>query len=129
MQTRMLIFPNLLGAVLSVVLVWLLIRIMGASGIGPALTLSALGALALSFLTTKRFTIIPINYRKLIQLFAMGVGMWLCARFSYYFASSSSDLFGTLLSVVLTGMLFCGFQLVFLHRTIWPDKETRRNQS
>jgi O-antigen/teichoic acid export membrane protein len=128
MQTRMLIYPNLLGAVLAVVLVWEFIRIYGAAGIGPALVLSAVGALALSCLVTWRSTGFHIAIKKVTMLAAMAMALMATARLPYWLVGTDTGVVLLIATTVLTGALYVGFQLVFLRLHIWPTAMGRADQ-
>jgi O-antigen/teichoic acid export membrane protein len=114
MMTRILIYPNLLGSVLSVILVWTFIDLSGADGIGLALALSSLAMLIFTVLITRRLVSLAVAPRSVFILLAMGVALIGIPKLMYVMIGEVSGLAATLAIVGVTGMAFLMFQLRLL---------------
>jgi O-antigen/teichoic acid export membrane protein len=114
MKTRMLIYPNLLGAVLSVILVWIFIDLFAADGIGLALALSSLATLMFTVLITSRLMSLAVSPRSIFKLLAMGTALVFIPKLMYLMMGESKGLAAALVIAAVTGMAFLMFQLHLL---------------
>ena len=114
MITKILIYPNLLGAVLSVSLVWLLVTCYGIAGIGPALALSSLCSLLLTIYITTKFTTINISFKVIAPPILMGGALVLIARVPYTYFNTEPSVTGMVYTLLGTTVVFCVFQIYFL---------------
>jgi len=114
MATRILIYPNLLGAVSALFLVWLFVQQYGITGIGPALLLSSLCSLFLTVYITAQFTKIRISIRSAGLPILMGAALILVARAPYVYSAAQSNVGPMIFTLLVTGGLFCIFQAYLL---------------
>jgi O-antigen/teichoic acid export membrane protein len=114
MMTKILIYPNLLGALLAIVLVWLLVINYGISGIGPALALSSLCSLLLTIYITAQFTTLKFPLKAIWPIMLMGGTLILIARMPYTLLSLDPSPTKMIFTLVSTSAVFCLFQ-VYLH--------------
>lgn len=114
MITKILIYPNLLGASLAVVLVWLLVINYGIAGIGPALALSSLCSLLLTIYVTGQFTVLNISLRTIWLIISMGFTLILIGRFPYTQLNSESSPATMIFTLLGTISVFCIYQIYFL---------------
>lgn len=80
MNTRMLLLPNLAGAILSILLIWYLAPVYGSSGVGLGLACSSLVSLLLTIWITKNnfSVVLPMNI--FVKSIFIGGGLVLMAE-------------------------------------------------
>lgn len=118
MMTKILIYPNLLGALLAVVLVWLLVINYGILGIGPALALSSLCSLLLTIYITAQFTTLKFSLKTILSTIFMGGALILIARMPYTFFNSEHSPAKMIFTLVCTAAVFCIFQIYLLSESL-----------
>ena len=73
MKTKLLLFPNMIGVVISVtVMLWLMPK-YGAAGVGVALVLAGIAVFIATYFATRAELVTTLPYRTLIQSVAVGV--------------------------------------------------------
>jgi len=114
MMTRILIYPNLLGAVLAVALVWLLVPSYGIAGVGPALALSLLCSLLLAMYITAKFTVLNFSLKIVWLPVFMGSALILIARMPFSYLNAESTPATMIFTLLGTASVFCIFQIYLL---------------
>jgi len=114
MMTKILVYPNLLGAFLALVLVWLLVINYGIAGIGPGLALSSLCSLLLTIYITAQFIELEFSLKTIWTIIFMGGGLILSARIPYTLINPESSPLIVALSLIATLSIFCIFQIYLL---------------
>jgi O-antigen/teichoic acid export membrane protein len=114
MMTRILIYPNLLGAVLAVALVWLLVPSYGIAGVGPALALSLLCSLLLAMYITAKFTVLNFSLKIVWLPVFMGSALILIARMPFSNLNAESTPTTMIFTLLGTASVFCIFQIYLL---------------
>lgn len=105
MKTRLLLLPNLLGAVVCIALVKLLASSTGAHGVGLARTLAGLGMLvAMHFLMIVTFDM-RLRFWLLAKSAVMGAGLLLIAAAGRW-AMPSAGIVAAGALIVITGIVF-----------------------
>lgn len=80
MNTKILLWPNVIGAVVSVAMMFLLIPKYGAIGVGFALGLAGITVLIANYFVTRTELVTTLPYRALIKGFAAGVLLMVAAN-------------------------------------------------
>lgn len=80
MKTGLLLLPNLLGALVSVSLIWWLMPIYGSNGVGLALMCSSLVIFSMIYFFTRKEYKTVFPYKALIKSFMMGGVVFLLAE-------------------------------------------------
>jgi O-antigen/teichoic acid export membrane protein len=114
MMTKILIYPNLLGAILSVVLVWVFIDLFATDGIGFALALSSLATFVLTFFITIRFVSIAVVPKSIMVLLAMGAALWFIPKLMHVVLGEATGLLSAGVVAFATGITFLAFQFSLL---------------
>ena len=114
MLTKILIYPNLLGAVLAVFLVWLFVINYGIAGVGPALALSSVCSLLLTIYITTQFTVLRISLKTILSPLLMGSTLVLISRVPFAFSSTDSSVTAMVCTLLGTTVIFILFQIYFL---------------
>jgi O-antigen/teichoic acid export membrane protein len=114
MLTKILIYPNLLGAVLAVFLVWLFVINYGIAGVGPALALSSVCSLLLTIYITTQFTVLRISLKTILPPLLMGSTLVLISRVPFAFSSTDSSVTAMVCTLLGTTVIFILFQIYFL---------------
>ena len=112
MKTRLLLLPNLLGAVICIALIWALAPAMGAHGVGLARTLAGLGMVVAMHCLMIVTLEMKLPYRLLLKGATMGATLFLIASAGRW-ALGGSD------SLISAGFLIVGTGLVFLPMFYW----------
>ncbi len=107
MKTRLLLLPNLLGAVVCIALIWTLAPVLGAHGVGLACALAGIGVVgAMHYLMSGKLEM-KLPYILLLKGTVMGATLFLIAA-SGRWALGGTD------SLTSAGILIVGIGLVFL---------------
>jgi O-antigen/teichoic acid export membrane protein len=114
MMTRILIYPNLLGAILSVILVWIFIDLFAADGIGMALALSSLATLVSTIFITSRLVSIAVAPKSILMLLAMGIVLGSIPKLMHMMIEDSTNLMVAVAIAIVTGTVFMLFQFSLL---------------
>jgi O-antigen/teichoic acid export membrane protein len=123
MQTRWLIIPSLVGAVLAITLCALLIPGFGAAGAGMALVLSGLTMVVVMHVMLAQHVGGGIPIRPVILAGLAASTLWVLTRGLHYLMSTTGwgGMVGTL---ALVGMAYLGFQNLFLRQRLNEKRET-----
>ena len=105
MKTRLLLLPNLLGAVICIGLIQLLAPSMGVHGVGLARSLAGLGMLMVMHYLMIVALEVRLPLRLLVKGAAMGAGLLLIATAGRWVMNSSGIIASGLL-IVITGLAF-----------------------
>jgi O-antigen/teichoic acid export membrane protein len=106
MKTRLLLLPNLLGAVICFALIWALAPAMGAHGVGLALSLAGLGmVVAMHFLMIMALEM-KLPYRLLLKGAAMGAILFSIASAGRWALGGTDSLTSASFLIVGTGLVF-----------------------
>ena len=112
MKTRLLLLPNLLGAVICIALIWVLAPAMGAHGVGLARSLASLGmVVAMHYLMIAALEM-QLPHRLLLKGIAMGATLFLIAWAGRWALGGTESLISAGFLIVATG-------LAFLHMFYW----------
>ena len=123
MMTRILIYPNLLGAILSLILVWTFIDIFAVDGIGMALALSSLASLVSTVVITSRLVPIALAPKSILLLLAMAVALGAIPKLMHLTMGEGAGLVAAIAVAAVTGMVFMLFQFCLLRNSF----SSRRN--
>jgi O-antigen/teichoic acid export membrane protein len=118
MMTKILIYPNLLGAFSAVVLVWLLVTKYGIAGIGPGLALSSLCSLLLTIYITSHFTAFKLSLKTILSTVFMGGALILIARVPYTYFNPELSPEKVIFTVIVTVSIFSIFQIYLLSESL-----------
>jgi O-antigen/teichoic acid export membrane protein len=106
MKTRLLLLPNLLGAVICIALIWALTPAMGAHGVGLALSLAGLGmVVAMHFLMNVALEM-KLPYRLVLKGAAMGATLFSIAAAGRWALGGTDSLTSASFLIVGTGLVF-----------------------
>lgn len=106
MKTRLLLLPNLLGAVICIALIWALAPSMGAHGVGLARSLAGVGTIiAMHYLMIVALDI-KLPSLMLLKVIVMGLGLLLIATAGRWLLGSTQSLWSTGGLIIFTGLAF-----------------------
>lgn len=114
MKTRLLLVPSLVGAFLSISLIYWLMPVYGANGVGVALMLSSMIAFVLTYASTRNEFAKTLPRRMLITSIFMGAGLILLAEISRWIVGENGSLVVTASQLFAVGMIFLLFQYILL---------------
>lgn len=114
MKTRLLLIPSLVGASLSIALIWWLMPMYGSNGVGAALMLSSVVAFVLTYASTRNEFAAKFPRRMLIMSMCMGGGMVLLAETLRWAMGRNGSFVTTAILLLITGVIFLFFQYVLL---------------
>lgn len=115
MNTRLLLLPNLAGAVISILLIWFLMPSYGSDGVGLGLTFSSLITLLFTIYITKKYLAVVLpQHRHLIKSALMGAGLLVAAEISRRTWSHDASYLFSLLQLCIIGSVFMLFQYAML---------------
>jgi len=124
MNTQTLIYPNLLGATLSVVLVWVFIDIFATNGIGLALAVSSLATLCFSVLNTSKLVCLTVTPRIIFIMLGIGGALISIPHLMRLIIGNASGLVAAGAVAAVTGIAFLMFQFLLLKSVL----KSRNNQ-
>ena len=106
MKTRLLLWPNLLGAVICTALILVLAPKLGAHGVGLARALAGIGlVLAMHYLMITALEM-ELPYRLLLKAAIMGVLLWLMASVGRWAMGGTASLTSAGFLIVVIGLAF-----------------------
>lgn len=114
MNTKMLLTPNLAGAVTAMLLIWALTPIYGANGVGLGLVLSAIIALLVTAYITRKYLAAVLPLKFFWKSAVMGIGMLLIAETLRVSFGDVDSHFTALVKLFVIGALFMLFQYLML---------------
>lgn len=114
MKTRLLLIPSLVGASLSIALIWWLMPMYGSNGVGAALMLSSVVAFVLTYASTRNEFAAKFPRRMLIMSMCMGGGMVLLAEILRWAMGRNGSFVTTAILLLIIGVIFLFFQYVLL---------------
>lgn len=106
MNTKLLLWPHSVGALISILLSWILIPILGSDGVALSLVFAGVGTLFFVFIYTKPHIKISFSPLRLILSFFIGV-----CFIAFKFVGSSDE---SLIMLIICGLVFGLIQLLFL---------------
>lgn len=114
MNTKLLLLPNLVGAAMSISLIWYLTSIYGSDGVGLGLVFSSIVTLLLTIGITKNHLAVALPLRLFVQSAIMGVVLLVTAKIlSQLLDYDGSHLF-SFIRLCVIGLLFLLFQYSML---------------
>lgn len=114
MNTKLLLLPNLVGAVISISLIWFLMPIYGSDGVGLGLVFSSLVTLLITIHITKYHLAVILPQKQFVKSAIMGVGLLLTAEILRRTWNHDGSHFFSLLQLCVIGSFFLLFQYVML---------------
>jgi O-antigen/teichoic acid export membrane protein len=114
MKTKLLIFPSIVGASLSILLIWLLMPRYASNGVGAALMLSSVTAFVLTYVATHKEYKTTFSHITLIKSVLMGIGLILLAEFLRSILNINKGVASTLTQLLVLGGGFLYFQYILL---------------
>ena len=114
MKTKLLIFPSVMGASLSIVLIWWLIPKYASTGVGVALMLSSVMAFVFTYIATHKEYEKTFSHNALIKSVLMGIVLILLAEFQRSFLNANIGFASTLGQLFVIGSVFLFFQYILL---------------
>jgi len=118
MNTRLLIVPNFLGAVLALILVQILAPIYGLQGVGAALLIASLGSLLASIMSNKNHIVVTLSLKQIMKALLLGCVLLLIAGTSAFTKILQGNIFYSLGVAVIVGIIFLGAQWYLLYNYI-----------
>ncbi|OFZ65883.1 MAG: hypothetical protein A2V79_06810 [Betaproteobacteria bacterium RBG_16_56_24] len=114
MNTKLLLLPNMVGAVISISLIWFLMPVYGSDGVGLGLVFSSLATLLLTIYITKNYLAVVLPQKQFVKSAIMGVGLLVTAEILRGTWNHDGSHFFSLLQLCVTGSFFLSFQYVML---------------
>lgn len=114
MNTRLLLLPNLVGAVISISLIWFLMPVYGSDGVGLGLVLSSLVTLLITIPITKYHLAIALPQKQFVKSAIMGVGLIVTAELLRRTWNHDGSHVFSLLHLCVIGSFFFLFQYAML---------------
>lgn len=106
MKTRLLLLPNLLGAVICIALIWGLAPAMGAHGVGLARSLAGIGMVVAMHYMMIVVLEMRLPYRLLLKGTAMGLVLLLMASAGRWVLGGTESLISAGILIMATGLAF-----------------------
>ena len=106
MKTRLLLLPNLLGAVICIALIWVLAPAMGAHGVGLARSLAGIGMVVAMHYMMIVVLEMKLPFRLLLKGTAMGLVLLLIATAGRWMLGGTESLISAGILIVATGLAF-----------------------
>ncbi|PPK73729.1 O-antigen/teichoic acid export membrane protein [Methylobacter tundripaludum] len=114
MNTKLLLLPNLVGAAMSILLIWYLTPVYGSHGIGFGLAFSSMVTLLLTIYITKNHLSVVLPLKLFVKSAIMGAVLFVMAKIlSQLLDYDGSHLFAFIRLCVI-GLLFLLFQYSML---------------
>jgi O-antigen/teichoic acid export membrane protein len=105
MRTKLLLIPNLIGAIICIVLIKILVSSMGAHGVGLARSLAAFGMLIAMHVLMVAALEMKLPFRLLLKAVIMGVGL-LLITFLGRVVINNQGFIGAGALIIITGLSF-----------------------
>ena len=122
MKTRLLITPSLVGASLSITLIWLLMSKQGSNGVGAALMLSSVTTFILTYVFTRKELTVKLPKKMLIMSLSMGLVLILLAEILRRENGSIGSLFVVVAQLFIVGIIFFLFQYILIRPLLHGNK-------
>ena len=106
MKTRLLLLPNLLGAVICIALIWALAPKLGAHGVGLARALAGIGMVVAMHYMMIVVLEMKLPYRLLLNGTVMGLALLLIAATGRWAMGGTESLSSAGFLIVVTGLMF-----------------------
>lgn len=106
MQTRLLLLPNILGAAICMVLIWVLAPAIGAHGVGLARALAGICMVVAMHYTMIVILDMRLPYRMLLKGVAMGLILLLVTTAGRWAIGGTESMFSAGLLILVSGMVF-----------------------
>ena len=114
MNTKLLLFPNLVGALFSVTLVWYLIPIYGSEGVGLGLVISFLIALLLTIRITSKYLQASLPFKLFLKSVVMGGALLMIAKVLWHLLDYEHSYIFSIIRLGVIALFFLSFQYVML---------------
>jgi len=118
MKTKLLLAPNLVGAILSITLIWWLMPKYGSSGVGTALALSSVAACIFTYATTRNEFVAKLPLKMLVASMCMGVGIMMLTKFIRWLVGGNGSLVAIATILFTVGITFLLFQYILLRHLL-----------
>lgn len=113
-NTKMLLFPNMIGAIMSVSLIWYFIQDYGVHGVGFSLVFSYLISLFFTVHITQQSLPILLPYKLIIRCLIMGGGLYITALILRGELWLDGGYFFSILIIAIVGIIFLLLQYLIL---------------
>jgi len=127
MKTRLLLGPSLLGASLSIALIWWLMPKYGSNGVGIALMLSSMAAFIVTYTSTRNEFAVNFPLRMLIMSLCMGVGLIFFAEILRWAMGKNGGLVVIAVQLFVIGIIFITFQYILLRPLLHGNRKNERS--
>ncbi len=127
MNTKLLLTPNLVGAVLSVTLIWYLIPLYGSDGVGIGLISSFVITLLLTIRITKKHLQVSLPIKLFFQSAIMGSVLLIIAKVLWQFLGHDNSHLFSFIRLSVIGLFFLLFQYVMLKPVLRQDAAISHN--
>ena len=114
MKTKLLLVPSLVGASLSIALIWWLMPIYGSNGVGAGLVLSSVTAFGFIYVSTRKEFAKHFPRRMVILSIFMGSGLILLAEIAQWVMEENGSFVISFARLFLVGIIFIFFQYILL---------------
>lgn len=114
MNTKLLLGPNLIGAVLSITLIYFLAPSYGSNGVGFGLMFAAMMTFMLSIYVTKKNLEITLPLKYFLKSSLMGVGLLLAAESLRWGYGSNYSHISSFVRLCIIGLCFLIFQYMMV---------------
>jgi O-antigen/teichoic acid export membrane protein len=118
MNTRLLIVPALVGAVIALSLLWWLIPIYQSNGVGFALMTSAICMYMMTYFNTRRNYLAKLPREMIKKSIVMGITLIILSQLINLISSVNEGIWQSLLTLVIVGGLFLVYQYFLLSHLI-----------
>jgi len=114
MKTRLLLMPGFTGALIAIVLLWLLMPVFGSTGVGVALALSLIVSFFVIYVSTRNEFVVKLPKKMLVMSVAMGAFFFLLADVLQRAMGENVDVFLTVIRLLVLGIVFLMVQYALL---------------
>lgn len=122
MNTKMLLPPNVAGAVLSILLIWYFSPVYGSSGVGLGLACSSFVSLILTIQITKNHFSVVLPVKIFFKSLVIGASMYLMAEILRSLSSYDGSHLFSLIRLLFIGCIFILAQYVVLLPVLKRDR-------
>lgn len=127
MNTKLLVLPNMVGAVMSVSLVWFLMPVFGANGVGLGLASASLAALLLTIFVTSKHIVLSLPRREFALSLVWGAALLIISILVRNLLGFDRSLLFSLVQLFVVGSFFLLFQYSILRPVLKKEKTSHLN--
>lgn len=114
MNTKLLLLPNLVGAAMSILLIWFLTSVYGSDGVGLGLVFSSIVTLLLTIRITKKHLAVVLPLRLFVKSAIMGAVLLVAAKILRQTLGYDESHLFSFIRLCVMGLFFLLFQYSML---------------